>query len=181
MLLAGFSVLIYDYEGFGMSSGTASSKSMLDDGEAAFDFLTKTQHLEPSAIIQCGVSLGSGVASYVAKKHPCAAVVLISPYTSINQVAIERIPLLRCYPKSLFPEPDMGSLNFIKSNATIPVLFIHGANDPIISVHHAQELNNMAKSPHRLILEPKSHHGDFSTIFLADQIKLFARRALPGG
>jgi pimeloyl-ACP methyl ester carboxylesterase len=179
ILLAGFSVLIYDYEGFGMSPGTACNQSMQQDGEAAFKFLIETKHIKPFAIIECGVSLGSGVASHVAESHPCAAVILISPYISINQVAVERIPLFRCYPKMLFPQPDMGSLSFIRSNTTIPVLLIHGANDPIIGAHHAQELAAIAKSPHWLILEPKAHHGDFSTIFLADQIKLFAQRALP--
>lgn len=179
MLLAGFSVLTYDYEGFGMSTGTASNRGMLQDGDAAYKFLVKQKKIPASTIIQCGVSLGTGVASHVAETHPCAAVILISPYKSINQVAIERIPLFTLYPSVLFPQPDMGSLSFIKSNQTIPVLMVHGANDPIISAHHAQDLNALSKSPHWLILEPKAHHGDFSTTFLSDQIKLFAQRVLP--
>jgi hypothetical protein len=178
MLLAGFSVLIYDYEGFGMSSGSASNRTMLADGTAAYQFLVNKKKIQPSAIIQCGVSLGSAVASHVAESCPCAAVILISPYVSINRVAMERVPFYRFYPALLFPQPDMGSMSFITANKTTPVLFIHGANDPIIDAHHAQDLNAAAKSPHWLILEPKAHHGDFSTIFLADQIKLFAQRAL---
>jgi alpha-beta hydrolase superfamily lysophospholipase len=179
MLLAGFSVLTYDYEGFGMSPGTASNKGMLQDGDAAYKFLVEQKKIPASTIIQCGVSLGTGVASHVAETHPCAAVILISPYMSINLVAVERIPLFTLYPSVLFPQPDMGSHSFIKSNQTIPVLIVHGANDPIISAHHAQDLNALSRSPHWLILEPKAHHGDFSTTFLADQIKLFAQRVLP--
>lgn len=179
MLLAGFSVLIYDYEGFGMSTGKASNKAMLEDGVAAYSFLVNTKKIQPSLIIQCGVSLGSAVASHIAQRYPCAAVILISPYISIHQVAIERIPLYKFYPKILFPQPDMGSLSFIKTNRTIPLLLIHGANDPVINVHHAKELNQLAKSPHWLVVEPKAHHGDFSTTFLANQIKLFAEYALP--
>lgn len=179
MLLAGFSVLIYDYQGFGMSGGNASNKAMLDDGSAAYKFLVNNKQIEPSKIIQCGVSLGSAVASHVAQQSPSAAVILISPYNSINQVAIERVPFYRFYPTFLFPQPDMGSLAFIRNNKTVPVLLIHGANDPIIDAHHAKELDSLAQSPHWLVLEPKAHHGDFSTVFLADEIKAFVQRSLP--
>ena len=179
MLLAGFSVLIYDYQGFGMSGGNASNKAMLDDGIAAYDFLVNNKHIEPSKIIQCGFSLGSAVASHVAQHVPCAAVILISPYTSINEVAVERIPLYRLYPDFLFPHPDMGSVAFMRSNKIIPVLLIHGANDPIIGAHHAKEFDQMAQCPHWLVIEPKAHHGDFSTVFLADEIKAFVQRTLP--
>lgn len=177
ILLADCSVLIYDYQGFGMSEGKASNRNMLDDGDAAYNFLIEQKHLEASSIINCGISLGSGVACHVAEKHPCAAVVLISPYLSINQVAIERIPHFRFYPRMLFPQPDMGSLKFIKSNERIPVLIIHGANDTLVSVRNALELNKLAKAPHLLVIDKNAHHGDFSTIFLSDQIKLFVKRS----
>jgi pimeloyl-ACP methyl ester carboxylesterase len=179
MLLTGCSVLIYDYEGFGMSGGTASNKAMLSDGIAAYNFLVNKKKIEASTIIQCGVSLGSAIASHAAQYYPCAGVILISPYVSINQVAVERIPFYRLYPKFLFPQPDMGSLAFISNNKTIPVLLIHGANDPIINANHAKELDKLAQSPHWLVIEPNAHHGDFSTVFLAEQIKLFVQRLLP--
>jgi hypothetical protein len=178
MLQAGCSVMTYDYQGFGKSSGVASSINMQQDGEAAYRYLTDVQHLKPSEIILCGISLGSGVASHIAEKNRCAAVILISPYTSLKQVAIERNPLFRFYPASFFPQPDLGSLSFVRSNSAIPILLIHGVNDPIISAIHAQELDKAARAPHWLILEPKAHHGDFSTTFLSQQIKLFIEKAL---
>ena len=64
-------------------------------------------------------------------------------------------------------------MQFIKSNRTIPVLLIHGQLDPIIPVHHARELYAMANSPKKLVIEPHVHHGDFSTLFIAEQIKSF--------
>jgi uncharacterized protein len=176
MMLAGYSVLTYDYEGFGMSKGTTSNEHLMQDGLAAYDFLVRTKHVDPANIMQCGVSLGTGVASSVAMNRPCAAVILISPYTSLNQVATDRIPIYRWYPPSLFPHPDMGSLEFIKSNFTIPVLMIHGANDPIIALHNSERLNDLAKCHHWLIVEPKAHHGDFFTVFLANKIKEFGQR-----
>lgn len=173
MLQAGFSVLIYDYEGFGVSAGSPSNENMLHDGEAAWEFLTKTKGIAPSSIIQCGVSLGTGVASHLAQQHPCAAVVLISPYTSINEVSVDRIALFRCYPKFLFPQPDMGSRAFVSSNTTVPLLLIHGERDAIINVHHARELDKLAHANHKLIVVPNAHHGDFSTAFLAKQTQQF--------
>lgn len=173
MLLAGMSAFIYDYEGFGMSSGTPSAEHMLEDGDAAYTFLTENKHLSPTEIVDCGVSLGSGVACHIAENHPCAYVVLISPYTSIDELAAERFPYMNLYPNFAFPQPDMSCAHFVSTNKTIPVLLIHGARDPVIPLHHAQDLDQMCKSPHLLIIDANAHHGDFPTTFLAQQIKNF--------
>ncbi len=176
MLLAGCSVLIYDYEGFGKSPGAPSTQAMLRDSNAAYDFLVATKHTHPQAIIHCGVSLGTGVASNLAARRPSAGVILISPYTSLRQIATERLPLYRIYPRFLFPQPDLGSLEFMSTNSTVPVLLIHGAADPLIGVHHAKQLHAASRYPCQLVIDSNAHHGDFSTTFLAHHIHHFLRR-----
>lgn len=175
MLLANLSVLIYDYEGFGKSEGSPSIENMLSDGQAAYDLLVNVEHISPNKIIQCGFSLGTGVASHVAMKQLCAGVILISPYTSLINLGTEVYPFFRFYPKWLFPSSDMGSLEFMQSNQTIPVLLIHGANDALIDKHHSLDLCAITKCPHWLIIDQKVHHGDYSTLFLAEQIRKFVQ------
>jgi len=173
LLYCGNSAFIYDYEGYGRSTGSPSNAALCADGEVAFDYLVHTLHVEPANIVEYGVSLGSGVASHVATVRPCAAVILVSPYKSLIEVSREFMPFLKLYPNFLFPRPDLGANEFIKSNRTIPLLLIHGQLDPIIRVHHAQELYAMASCPKKLVIEPHVHHGDFSTLFLAKQITSF--------
>lgn len=175
VIMSGFSVLIYDYEGFGLSEGNPSNQALLNDGEAAYQYLTTVVRVKPDELIHLGVSLGTGIASDIASKQPCAAVVLISPYTSLNKIAIEHCALFGLYPPLFFPQPDLGSLEFIKSNTVTPVMIIHGKNDPIIAARHAEELYEHSRSPCFLVMEPKSHHGDLSTLFLATQFRNFAR------
>ncbi len=175
MLLANLSVLIYDYEGFGKSEGSPSIEKVRSDGLTAYDFLVNVEHISPNKIIQCGFSLGTGVASYVAMLRPCAAVILISPYTSLTSLGAEVYPFFRFYPKWLFPSLDMGSLEFMESNKNIPVLLIHGANDALIDKHHSVDLSAITRCPHWLIINKKVHHGDYSTLFLAEQIRKFVQ------
>jgi uncharacterized protein len=179
MMEAGQSAFLYDYEGFGMSTGHANNKSMLRDGDAAYRYLTDTQKLKPSSIINCGVSLGCGVACHVAESNPCGAVILINPYTSLHRAAVDRLPFLRFYPRSMFPQPDMGAIAFVKSNASVPTLFIQGSKDLVFGAEHARELDNMAKAPHSLIADENTHQGDISTSALPEQIKQFVQHLMP--
>lgn len=172
----GCSALIYDYEGFGESGGKASLQAMLSDGQAAYTFLRDNEHFKPQQIIDCGVSLGSGVAANIAEHNPCSAVILISPFNSLRAVACERFPHFKFYPDALFPQPDLGADAFCKSNKNTPTLFVHGALDTTILARNAQELYDEAGCPKELIIKPNAHHGDFSTQFLAETIKSFLQK-----
>src|SRR5436190_920528 len=48
--------------------------------------------VDPHRVGLIGRSLGSGVAAYVASERPAAAVVLITPYDSIVEIARRRFP-----------------------------------------------------------------------------------------
>src|SRR5579883_1905085 len=60
-LEANTSVFIYDYEGYGRSSGKASLKNVINDGEAAYEYLTNGLRIPSSRIVLVGESLGTGV------------------------------------------------------------------------------------------------------------------------
>jgi pimeloyl-ACP methyl ester carboxylesterase len=175
VLLSGCSVMIYDYEGFGESEGCPSVQGILQDGDAAYDYVISKKLAMPNQLIQCGFSLGTGVACHIAETKPCAGVILISSYQSLNMVAQEKFPYLRLYPESLQIHPSIGTSNFFEKNTRIPVLLIHGANDQLINSHHSIQARVTAKCPCRLVLDPKCHHGDYSTVFLANQIRRFVR------
>jgi pimeloyl-ACP methyl ester carboxylesterase len=173
LLLAGCSVLVYDYEGFGNSTGTASNANLLADAQDAYKFLLDTKHVEPASLVQCGVSLGTGVAAQLSQRMPCAAVVLISPYRSLNELLIVHAPAYKLYPDALFPSPDLGCAEFVKSNRSTPILLIHGRLDKIIPVANSLYLNSICSAPHKLVIVPNAHHGDFSTVLLSDEIRKF--------
>jgi uncharacterized protein len=90
----GFSVLCFDYEGFGLSSGVPTEEHLNADAEAAYETLLG-RGVPPGRIIIWGHSLGSAPAVQLAARHPqAAALVLFGAFTSIADVAAERYPYL---------------------------------------------------------------------------------------
>lgn len=173
VLLNGQSVLTYDYEGYGISSGEPSISGLIEDGRAAFDFLVRKKSVNPRSIVQYGASLGTGVASNTALTKGARAAVLIAPYTALKKLAIERLPYLSIYPDVFFPKPDIGSRQFFIFNRSSPILMIHGDKDHTIDISHSKKLKDIARKRAKLVVIPGKHHGDFSTEELAKEIGLF--------
>lgn len=167
VLLNGQSVFTYDYEGYGISGGVPSVAGLVDDGESAYDFVVKKLGVKPNKVIQYGASLGTGVASSVSLSRTPAGLVLVCPYTSLRKLACERYPYLNIYPEFLFPQPDIGSVTFIKHNMVVPVQLIHGTQDKLINISHSNELKDLSHFKAQLAVKEDRHHGDFSTNELA--------------
>src|SRR5206468_3134820 len=102
MLLAGYSVLVYDYQGFGRSSGRPSVDGILSDGAAAFDYLVKERGIDPHRIVLYGESLGVSVAAHLSTIRDCGGLVLQSGFASLSRIACKHFPFLRIYPTALF-------------------------------------------------------------------------------
>ncbi len=62
----GLSVLIFDYRGYGKSTGRPSEEGTYRDGEAAWRYLVDVQKKKPEKIILFGESLGGAVAAEIA-------------------------------------------------------------------------------------------------------------------
>ncbi|MGE0798351.1 MAG: alpha/beta hydrolase [Lautropia sp.] len=84
------SLYLMHYRGYGGSGGKASEAALFADGLALFDRV----HAERSTITVVGRSLGSGVAVHVASRRPVARLVLVTPYDSIEALAIQQFPYL---------------------------------------------------------------------------------------
>lgn len=78
---AGLNVLLFDYRGFGRSTGRHPDQaSMQEDSEGALTFLTNVQHVAPSQIILYGSGLGASLAvRLAAQHHNIPALILAAP------------------------------------------------------------------------------------------------------
>lgn len=88
----GFSVLIYDYPGYGKSTGTPDEAGCYAAGEAAYRWLTDAQRVAPADIVLWGKSLGAAVATDLALRLDHRALVLFSPFSSIPDMAQHLFP-----------------------------------------------------------------------------------------
>lgn len=169
------SIMLYDYRGYGASGGTASTGNMMEDGLAAYDYLVAVKKIAPERIILTGTSLGTGIAAEVGTKRSCAAVLLISPYTTITRAAIDALPLCKIYPSWLYPKPELACLPLVQKNHQVPIFLIHGAKDPRISINNSRELKQAAGANCRLV-ELKDVQHNLTTEQLKHQIKALIKK-----
>jgi len=153
------SVLLYDYRGYGVSSGSPSTDGILQDGLCAFDYVNKSLKYAPEQIILYGESIGTAVTVYVASHRPCAGIILQSPLASLPQVGRSLLPILWLYPDPVFAEPHLNNIEGIRS-VKVPVLILHGERDEIIPFDHAKQIFASANEPKTLILLPHCGHND---------------------
>jgi pimeloyl-ACP methyl ester carboxylesterase len=78
---AGLNVLVFDYRGYGRSTGRhPDENTMRTDAASALDFVIGTQHVAPQHIVLFGQGVGASLAAALAAQHPeIPALILEAP------------------------------------------------------------------------------------------------------
>lgn len=92
--LRGISFVLFDYRGYGLSTGEPGERALFDDALLIYDHVARLPQVDRTHIIVMGRSLGSGVATWLASRRAVAAVVLVTPYDSMAAVAHIHYPFL---------------------------------------------------------------------------------------
>ena len=150
----GWSVLLYDYRGYGASAGKPGEDGTYRDAEAAYDHLAAVEGLAPARIVLYGESLGAAVAFELARRRPVAAVIAESAFTSVPELGAEVYPFL---PVRLLARIRYDNLAKI-GELGVPLLLIHSPQDEIVPVSHGQRLFEAAREPKQLLLTGGGHN-----------------------
>ncbi len=157
-LKAGLSVFIFDYEGFGKSSGKPNVSSCLSDAESAYDYLRKVRAIPESRIIIYGQSFGGSVAcQLLANSNEAAGLIVESSFSSLLSVARKKIEFFKIYPECMTPIPALNSAAVLAKNQ-VPLLLIHGRHDQVIPFTEAEINFANARSPKDFLELPNSDH-----------------------
>ena len=151
----GLNFLIYDYRGFGKSTGKPSEEGTYFDAQAAWKFLLEKKHLKPEQIILVGRSLGGGVAAELAKNSSPAMLILESTFTSMPNVSKLHYPFM---PTDIIVRHRYETINKLKS-ISCPIIVIHSKNDEVIPFAHGKNNYEEAKQPKKFI-ELHGGHGN---------------------
>ena len=151
----GFDVMMYDYGGYGDSTGKSSEKRCYADIRAVWRYLTEDRNVEPSTIVLWGRSLGGGVTSELAAEVTPGAIVLESAFTSAVDRGKEVFPFL---PVKLLLRHKFKNDEKIKQ-FTAPILIIHSPDDTIIPYHHGEKLFELAPEPKTFLKIFGGHNG----------------------
>ncbi|MCP4643348.1 MAG: alpha/beta hydrolase, partial [bacterium] len=133
----GFNVLVYDYGGYGKSSGGVSEQRCYADIRAIWRYLTDERGIDSKKIVLFGRSLGGGptvdfAAEITNAEGAPAAVILESTFLSTGQVGQDAFPFLPV--KWLIRHRFDNAAKIGRVNG--PLLIIHSPQDDIIPYKH---------------------------------------------
>jgi len=160
LLNSGFQVFIFDYQGYGQSSGKPSERGIYQDGLAAYDHLVEKEGITPDQIIVFGHSLGAAVAIEISLQRESKALIIESAFTSIREMAGT---ILFFKPISLLVPHHYNNLAKIK-RIKVPKLIIHGDNDRIVPFSMGRKLYDRAISSKFFYPIKGAGHNDTSQI-----------------
>lgn len=165
------SILVFDYRGYGRSTGVPYERGILRDAESARRWLATENGIEPSEIVLIGRSLGGAVAVDLAANGGARGLILESTFSSLPDVA-ER------HAGWLLPAWNMtqrlNSAEKIKHYSG-PLLQSHGTTDGLIPLSVAQALFENAPGPKRFIVVPGGTHNDDHIQHCAEDREYFLR------
>jgi uncharacterized protein len=146
--MLGVSVLIFDYPGYGKSEGKPSEAACYDAADGAIAWLKSEKKIPTERVILYGESLGGGVATEMATRHPSRALVLVKTFTLLPAVAKHHYPWLPVYTISKLPT--------IHS----PVFIASAAKDQIVPYEHGEANFRAANEPKQFLSLEGSDHND---------------------
>lgn len=150
----GWSMLMMNYRGYGLSEGAPGQQAILEDALLLYDTYARREDVDADRIAVMGRSLGSGVAAYLASRRPLRAVVLVTPYDSIIRVAQEKFWYA---PVSLILKHPFDSLA-LAPKIERPALFMVAGEDTLIPLAHSRRLFEAWAGPKKWHLIARENH-----------------------
>ena len=149
-------MLLFDYRGYGRSSGRPSETGLTEDAVSAYDWLQR-QGIGAQRLIVLGQSLGDAPAAQLAAMRPVAALALVSPFTSLPEAIadrtgwrfVERLP----WTCNRFEVAD--SLTRLR----VPVLFIVSRQDGLVPYANSERASQRARLRRVLQADGLQHDG----------------------
>ena len=145
--------LLVSYRGYGGSDGAPSEAAITADALRWYDHAVK--ELGATKVIAFGRSLGSGAAVFLASERKVSAVVLVTPFDSLVEVAKHHYPYL---PVRLMLRHPFESVE-LAPKLTMPLLCLAAERDSVIPAAHAGRLYEAWGGPKRWILLDGAGHN----------------------
>lgn len=159
----GCNVLMLEYRGYGLSTGTPDETGINIDAQTALDYIRNQKETEGGKIIVYGQSLGGAVAVQLVAKNQeagdIAGLILENTFTSIREMIPSVIPPARYIAR--FCHQFWPSREVIPQITAVPILFISGLKDEIVPPDHMKQLHALSKARRKVWKEiPNGSHND---------------------
>jgi fermentation-respiration switch protein FrsA (DUF1100 family) len=154
LLQTGFQVLLFDYRGYGHSTGKPSEEGLYRDAEEAWTHLAGRPDTAGAPRVIFGRSLGGAVAIELATRVAADALIVESTFLSIRTLARLVLPLpLPELPVKYDSSRKIGKIG-------MPFLALHGERDELVPSSDGRALFEAAPEPKAWYPIPGAGHND---------------------
>jgi fermentation-respiration switch protein FrsA (DUF1100 family) len=129
-------VLLFDFPGYGQSSGKPNEAGCYVAADAAYDWLVNEKKIPAETLLIYGQSLGGAVAIDLASRRPHKALIVVSSFTSFPDMAQQAIPF---FPARYLVRNQWNSERKIARCSGL-VFIAHGTADELIPFEHGERL-----------------------------------------
>jgi fermentation-respiration switch protein FrsA (DUF1100 family) len=154
ILKDGWSIITYDYPGYGNSSSKASEYGCYDAIDTVYRYLTEKKKITPDRIVLWGRSLGTGPSCYLAEKKQVGGLILETPFISAFRTITGR---------SVLPWDRFRNLERAP-NITCPSLVIHGKLDEIVPFKHGKQVFKALPQTKDFLEFENAGHNDLAEV-----------------
>lgn len=154
----GYNLVVWDYRGFGRSTGAPSERGIMDDEEALFGAVVAHAGVDAARLVYYGRSFGGAPCIDLATKHAPAALIEESTFTSVAALVADATPV--DLPRGTVADAKWDSLSKIATLGAVPFMALHGAADDYVQPKYAAELARAHPGVTQLVLVPGANHGN---------------------
>ncbi len=156
----GADFLLYDYRGYGRSTGSPDEEGTYRDGRAAYDYLVKNRGVDPAHLVLMGESLGCAISIQLAIERKTAGLAIEAPFASIAHMANAIYPFL---PLGSFIRTRYENLKKVPQ-LKMPLLVVQGTRDEVIPVAQGKMVFEAAPQPKEYLAIEGAGHNDVYVI-----------------
>lgn len=143
----GFSLLFFDYPGFGLSDGLPNENNCVTTGKLYYEFLINKKNYKHEDIIFYGESIGGAISANLGNEINIKYLILQSTFSDIKAV-INNLSINN-YLGLLVENIGFETLNYLKNRnkknflkKIMKTMVIHSNNDELIDIKHVKILEN---------------------------------------
>ena len=175
LLDCGFNILLFDYRGFGRSTGYATVSGVIADTLAAARYHDAVRPKNLPSIL-FGFSIGGAIAAQVIREYPFDGLILQSTFSSLPEVTRVAFPRLPLHLVSGSAFDTAGALKTLR----VPLLILHGTEDEACPCWMADAMYDACGTSDKAILRVEGGlHKDLwdrDGAAMAEVVTAFAKR-----
>lgn len=148
----GFQVVMVDVRGYGKSTGKPTHLNVAEDGQKMFNYLLTRSDIKNTKIYLYGASLGSQIATHLAKENPTkiSGLILDGGMSSFTDIAIHFSPQYKEIIEKALISPYAAKED-VKALTNVPKLFIYSKGDSTVPFEQGQLIYANAPEPKQFI------------------------------